>query len=91
MASFSKNMINSLLVTSIIILLIMMISTAESTNNADCTVTCSSWVAVPTGASCYSISDAHKITMSKFQSLNPNLVCSKLFAKQWVCVVGIGC
>ncbi|CAN0914838.1 hypothetical protein LINGRAHAP2_LOCUS28776 [Linum grandiflorum] len=29
--------------------------------------------------------------MSKFQSLNPNLVCSKLFAKQWVCVVGIGC
>ncbi|CAN0914837.1 hypothetical protein LINGRAHAP2_LOCUS28776 [Linum grandiflorum] len=59
--------------------------------DADCTVTCSSWVAVPTGASCYSISDAHKITMSKFQSLNPNLVCSKLFAKQWVCVVGIGC
>ncbi|CAN0914839.1 hypothetical protein LINGRAHAP2_LOCUS28777 [Linum grandiflorum] len=86
--------INSILVISFI--MVVMMSTAESTSRhlltPACTVSCTEFVGVKRDETCDSISqDNNSMTVSKFLSLNPNLVCENMFEGEWVCVDGTGC
>ncbi|CAN1844100.1 hypothetical protein LINPERHAP1_LOCUS37340 [Linum perenne] len=72
-------------------IMLLMISTAESTSSAACEVTCTEVVAVQPTETCYSISGANNLSVTLFQSLNPNLICEKLFPLQWVCIAGKPC
>ncbi|CAN1844102.1 hypothetical protein LINPERHAP1_LOCUS37340 [Linum perenne] len=75
--------------------MLLMISTAESTSRhlltTTCEVTCTEVVAVQPTETCYSISGANNLSVTLFQSLNPNLICEKLFPLQWVCIAGKPC
>ncbi|OWM91316.1 hypothetical protein CDL15_Pgr000261 [Punica granatum] len=49
---------------------------------------CDTVYGVKPGDTCFSITEASKLTESFFLGINPNINCDKIFVGQWLCVAG---